>query len=132
MLQTGSGLGSAISSLGVNIATLDIVGAPKFHDAAVTGINNNAGAYVEITPSAVIPAGTKQMQISSNMGEAVSISIADTFANAVTSLKKTNLVAGGAPGRIDVDSLLVTDRLWIRSLTGNALAVGQLTINFLG
>ena len=132
MLQTGSGLGSAISSIGVSIAPLDIVGAPKFHNAAVTNINGNAGAYVEVTPSAALPVATKQIQISSNVGESISLAIAIDATAALTSTKKFNLVAGGAPGRIDVQDILVTDRIWVRSLSANAINTGDLTLNFLG
>ena len=101
------------------------------HDAATTGVNGSAGAYVAFGAAVTIPATTKKVQISSTMGEPLEISFADVLANAGASVKKVYLVQGGAPGTIDF-SPGTSNKVFIKSLSTTAISEGYVTVNFIG
>jgi hypothetical protein len=111
-------------------STFNIVGQ-DFHDASSANINAVGGAYVALGAGVTIPAGTKYVQISSTCGEPLDIAFAANLAGAAASVKKVNIVQGGAPGKLEF--IPSTDnKAFIRSLSANAITDGYVAINFIG
>lgn len=111
-------------------STLNILGQ-EIHDAATTGINGSAGAYVAFGAAATIPAGTKYVQISSTCGEPLQVAFGADATAAATSAKKAYLVPGGAPGKLEFIPA-TENKAFIRSLSTTAIAEGYVTLIFLG
>ncbi len=105
--------------------------AQDIHNAATTQINDNAAAFVAFGSAITIPAGTKEVQISSNLGEPVEVSFAANVGAAAASTLKVFLVQGGAPGRVPF--IPGTSNLaFIRSLSTIDITDGYIAMNFYG
>lgn len=101
------------------------------HDASTANINASGGAYVAFGTAITIPAGTFKVQISSTMGEPVEISFASAIGTAAASTKKVFIVEGGAPGTLDFIPG-ANNKIFVKSLSLNAIASGYIAINFMG
>jgi len=105
--------------------------AQDIHNAASTNINANGGAFVAFGSALTIPAGTKEVQISSNLGEPVQVSFAANLGAAAASASQVYLVQGGAPGRVPFIPG-ANNLVFIRSLSATAITDGYIAINFYG
>ncbi len=112
-------------------AGTDNILGQDIHDASAVAVNGSAGAYVALGAAVTIPAGTKRVQISSTMGEPISISFAANVGAAAASTKRVNLVQGGAPGTLDFIPG-VDNKAFIRSLSATGVTDGYVALNFIG
>lgn len=108
-----------------NILSQDI------HDATAAPINDSGGAFIAFGAAVTIPVATKEVQISSNLGEPVEVSFAANVGGAAASALKVYLVQGGAPGRVPFIPGS-SNKAFIRSLSGNSITDGYITMNFYG
>jgi hypothetical protein len=80
------------------------------------------------TGDGTIPAGTKQIQVSSTVGKPLQLGIG---ANAGAAVAKWNLVAGGGPVTFPIQ-FTAADILCVRTLDGSTVSTGAFVVNFLG
>lgn len=105
--------------------------ANDIHDASSANINGSGGAFVAFGSGITIPAGTKAVQVSSNLGQPVEISFAVNLAGAAASTQKIYLVAGGAPGTLPF--IPGSNNLaFIKSLSATGVTSQYITMNFIG
>lgn len=105
--------------------------ANDIHDATAAPINGSGGAFIAFGSGITIPAGTKAVQCSSNLGQPVQISFAVNLAGAAASTQKIYLVAGGAPGTLPF--IPGSNNLaFIRSLSATGVSAQYITLNFIG
>lgn len=110
-----------------------------YHDCAIVGINDNAGAFVAVgintntqAPAPFVFAqNTLTLQITVTEGEALQFRIGANAGAAAANPDKFIVNRGDGPVDL-VCSFAATDRLWVRSLTTTAITDGLLTINFMG
>lgn len=105
----------------------------RIHDCSAAGINNNAGAFVQIgapTPADIANTISK-VQISSNVGEPLCFRIGADATAAASAENKFIVNQGEGPTTVDV-SLASGDKLWVRSLTSTAISSGYITLNLIG
>lgn len=121
----------ASNPLFVSGASVATILAQDIHSAAATTVNGSAGAYVALGAAVTIPAGTKSVQISSTMGEPVEISFAANSGAAAASVAKAYLVAGGAPGKLDLIPG-ANNKAFIKSLSTTSITDGYVTLIFMG
>lgn len=106
--------------------------AQDIHDASAATINGSGGAFVAFGAGITIPAGAKGIQISSNLGEPVQVSLAANSGAASASAQKVYLVPGGSPGAIIPFILGAGNKLFIRSLSANTITSSYITANIVG
>lgn len=122
---------TAADALNVTFASTANLLARDIHDATAAPINGSAGAYIAFGTGITIPAGVREVQVSSNLGEPVEISFAANVGAATASTKKIFMVPGGAPGTLKfVPS--TENKMFIRSLSTTAIASSYITANFMG
>lgn len=105
--------------------------AQDIHNAASVNINGSAGAWVAFGAAITIPANTKMVQISSNLGQPVAVSFAPNLGAAGTTATQINMVAGGAPGKAPFIPG-ANNKIFIRSLSVTAISAQYITVNFYG
>lgn len=115
---------------GVAGSTFNILGQ-DIHDASSDNIDVAGGSYVAFGGAVTIPSGTKYVQISSTLGEPVEIAFGADATAAASSVKKAYLVEGGAPGKLEFIPA-TENKVFIRSLSANAIDSGYVTLIFLG
>lgn len=108
----------------------DVKGPALFHSAASVNVQAVSGAYVAIGTGA-IPAGTKAVQISSSLGQPISIKLAANAGAAPASTRGIDLLSAGGPIMLQVLPT-VGEQLFVRSLTATAISTQYLVVNFVG
>jgi hypothetical protein len=102
----------------------------RFHDTAVTQINNNAGAFVEIQTAAALANTIAILRANCTFGEPIQIR-KGANAGAAAANPDLCILNRGEAAQFPV-SLIAGDRIWVRALMANPVNGGELTINLMG
>lgn len=121
-----SDITAAIEAALAAFFSTDTIGV-KFHNAVT---NNITPAFAEVAGAGngTIPAGTKQIQISSIVGKPIQLGFG---ANAGAAVAWVNLVAGGGPITMPIQ-FTAADIICVRTLDGSTVSTNYFVLNFLG
>lgn len=100
----------------------------EIHDISATNINASGGAFVALGSGAALGSIIQKLQLSYTAGEPLEFGVG---ASAGAATRKWVANQGEGPMLLDI-LLAAADKVWVRSLSLNAVSSGYITTNFLG
>ena len=100
----------------------------RYHDSAAVGINDNAGAWVNLGGAGALAQAARSIEGTSTIGEPLELGYGPN-AGAVTKFYDLNRGDGPFDAQVAIPS---GNQLWVRSLSALPVSVGELTLNLLG
>lgn len=128
----GGIIGAIVAGLAASPALVSNVVGTKYHDMSSVGINNNAGAFVEVRATGALASAVRQVELSYTAGEPLAFrAAADATAAGAQSSDLFVINQGDGLQSLNVQ-IAAGLKLFVRSLSATAVATGYITINFLG
>lgn len=128
--------GSIINAVAAGFAassssTSNVVGT-KYHDMSATSINASGGAFVEVRAAGVLAAAVKKINMAYTAGEPLAFrAAADPTSAAALSSDLFVINQGEDEQSLNVQ-IAAGLKLFVRSLSANAVSTGYITMNLLG
>lgn len=119
------------STTGLPVLNGGSVKESRFHDAAVTNINDSGGAYVEVGGTTVLANTIIGVHVTTTIGEPLQFATtsAANCSSGISTLFKVN--RGEGPLVLGV-AIPTGNRLCVRSLTSSSVTSGEIVLNLAG
>lgn len=132
---TSTGSPTNVTIVGPNPLPVTLSGATGldikktyFHDIAAANINATSGSFVALGDGSAIGAAVSKLQMTATEGEPLQFAVG---ASAGAAVKRWISNQGEGPQNLDI-ALLSGDKLWVKSLSANAVMAGYITLNLVG